>query len=224
MKYTLLVIDDERELLELLKEYFELEDFVVYTAANGIEALEKINCRPNLILLDINMPQMDGFTFCKEVRNKISCPILFLSARITKQDKIKGLMLGGDDYILKPFSMEELHARIIAHLRREERKEKEQKLYYQKDLCIDYSTRKVAAGQIEIVFTKTEFEIIELLSMHVDHIFTKEEIYEKVWGYEKEGDSTIMTEHIRRIRQKLAKESKESYIETVWGVGYRWIG
>jgi len=224
MQYKLLVVDDEKEIQVLLKEYFELEDFIVYTASNGQEALEKINCKPHLILLDINMPQMDGFEFCKKVRNIVHCPILFLSARVKESDKINGLMIGGDDYILKPFSMQELYARVIAHLRRESRSTMESNLFFRKDIGINYTSRKVHYKDTELTFTKTEFDIIEILSMNQEHVFTKEQIYEKIWGFDKDGDSTIITEHIRRIRQKIAEYSKENYIETVWGVGYRWIG
>lgn len=131
---------------------------------------------------------------------------------------------GGDDYILKPFSLEELSARIMAHLRREERGRERKALCSAGEFIINYNDRTVFIGEKQIVFTKTEFDIIEFLSSNKGRIFDKESIYEKLWGFDKEGDNAIITEHIRRIRKKFAKESEKEMIETVWGVGYRWIG
>jgi DNA-binding response OmpR family regulator len=224
MKYKLLVVDDEQGILSLLKDYFELEDFIVYTASSGKDALNKISVNPDLILLDINMPEMDGIELCKIIRNIIACPILFLTAKVEENDRIRGLMVGGDDYILKPFSIEELHARILAHLRREERRNQSNQIKFLQDFFINYTNRKVFYIEEELNFTKTEFDIIEILSLNIGQVFTKEYIYEKIWGFDKEGDSNIITEHIRRIRTKFAKYSENILIETVWGVGYRWIG
>lgn len=224
MKYKILVIDDEVSVVSLLKDFFELEDFVVYTAYNGEDALKKIDINPDIILLDINMPEMDGIEVCTKIRNFVSCPILFLTAKVEERDRIKGLMVGGDDYILKPFSIEELNARVKAHLRREERKTTKEKVKFLKEIVINYSDRKVFCRDNEINFTKIEFDILEILSMNSGQIFSKENIYEKLWGFDKDGDSSIITEHIRRIRMKLAKYTDDTIIETVWGVGYKWIG
>ena len=133
-------------------------------------------------------------------------------------------MVGGDDYILKPFSIEELNARVKAHLRREERKTAKEKVKFLKEIVINYSDRKAFYRDNEINFTKTEFDILEILSMNSGQIFSKENIYEKLWGFDKDGDSSIITEHIRRIRKKLSKYTDDTIIETVWGVGYKWIG
>lgn len=224
MKYKLLVIDDDKDIRRMLKDYFQLMGYLVYLAESGQEALEKIAEHPDLILLDINMPQLDGLEVCKRIRNQINVPILFLTAKIEEQDKINGFMAGGDDYILKPFSLEELSARIMAHLRREERGRDKKALCSAGEFIINYNDRTVFIGEKQIVFTKTEFDIIEFLSSNKGRIFDKESIYEKLWGFDKEGDNAIITEHIRRIRKKFEKESEKEMIETVWGVGYRWIG
>ncbi|AJD32056.1 MULTISPECIES: response regulator transcription factor [Clostridium] len=224
MKYKMLVIDDEIDIVSLLKDFFELEDFLVYTAYDGENALKKIDINPDIIILDINMPEMDGIEVCTKIRNFVSCPILFLTAKVEERDRIKGLMVGGDDYILKPFSIEELNARVKAHLRREERKTAKEKVKFLKEIVINYSDRKAFYRDNEINFTKTEFDILEILSMNSGQIFSKENIYEKLWGFDKDGDSSIITEHIRRIRKKLSKYTDDTIIETVWGVGYKWIG
>lgn len=224
MKYKMLVIDDEISIVSLLKDFFQIEGFLVYTAYDGEEALKKIDINPDIILLDINMPEMDGIEVCTKIRNFVSCPILFLTAKVEERDRIKGLTVGGDDYIIKPFSIEELNARVQAHLRREERKSIKDKVKFSKKIVINYSDRKAFYRNIEINFTKTEFDIIEILSVNSGQIFTKENIYEKLWGFDKEGDSSIITEHIRRIRMKFTKHTDDTLIETVWGVGYKWIG
>lgn len=224
MKYKILVVDDEIGIVNLLKDFFEFEGFLVYTAYDGEEALEKICIEPDIILLDINMPGIDGIEVCKRIRNFVSCPIIFLTAKIEEDDKIQGLMIGGDDYIIKPFNIYELNARVNAHLRREERKNTKSNVKFLRSVVIDYSDRKVFYLDNEIHLTKTEFDIVEILSMNRKKIFTKEEIYENLWGFEKEGDSSIITEHIRRIRNKFLKYTEETIIETVWGVGYKWIG
>ncbi len=224
MKYKILVIDDEASIVSLLKDFFELEDFLVYTAYDGEDALKKIDINPDIILLDVNMPQMDGIEVCTKIRNFVSCPILFLTAKVEERDRIKGFMVGGDDYILKPFSIEELNARVKAHLRREERRATKEKVKFSKEIVINYSDRKAFYRDNEINFTKTEFDILEILSMNSGQIFSKENIYEKLWGFDKDGDSSIITEHIRRIRMKITKNADDKIIETVWGVGYKWIG
>lgn len=223
MKDKILIADDEEDILQMLKDYFELSGFLVYTADSGLSAIERIAVNPDIILLDINMPDMDGLTVCKKIRNHVNVPIVFLTAKVEEKDKINGLMLGGDDYITKPFSLEELHARVIAHLRREGRQKGTQKLRVAGELLIEYDTRKVFFGELEISLTRTEFDILEILSLHRGQIFDKEIIYEKLWGFDKEGSSNIITEHIRRIRTKIGQYYPQDIIETVWGVGYRWI-
>lgn len=221
-KQKILIIDDEEMILSMLKTCLQAEDFLVYTADSAKEALELLSAAPDLILLDINMPGMDGLEFCRHVREHISCPILFLTARVTERDVVTGLSAGGDDYITKPFRMEELLARIRAHLRREERKTRSANLKFDEELLIDYNARAVFWGGQELDFSKKEFEIIGLLSRNAGMVLDRETIYERLWGYDGEGDSIVVKEHVRRIRNKLAEHTEKNYIETVWGVGYRW--
>ena len=221
-KQKILIIDDEEMILSMLKTCLQAEDFLVYTADSAKKALELLSAAPDLILLDINMPGMDGLEFCRHVREHISCPILFLTARVTERDVVTGLSAGGDDYIMKPFRMEVLLARIRAHLRREERKIRSADLKFDEELLIDYNARTVFWGGQELDFSKKEFEIIGLLSRNAGMVLDRETIYERLWGYDGEGDSIVVKEHVRRIRNKLAEHTEKNYIETVWGVGYRW--
>ncbi len=224
MAYKILVADDEQDIRMLLKDFFEMQGYMVETAGSGKEALKKSAGRPDLILLDINMPDMDGLTVCRQIREYVSCPILFLTARVEEQDRINGLMSGGDDYIVKPFSIDELGARVTAHLRREARRASKESFRFSGGLVIHYSRRCVYHDGTELGLTKTEFDILELLSMNRGQVFSRERIYELLWGYDSEGDEAIVTEHIRRIRQKIRKYSDREYIRTVWGVGYQWVG
>ena len=223
MKHKILMIDDEEMILTMLKKCLETENFLVYTADNAKKALELMSVAPDIILLDINMPEMDGLELCQFVREHISCPIIFLTARVSEQDVIQGLSAGGDDYITKPFRVDELLARILAHLRREERKNNSDNLKFDEDLIIDYNSRMVFSDKRQLDFSNKEFEIIRLLSQNAGMVFDRETIYERLWGYDGEGDSIVVKEHIRKIRNKLANYTEKNYIETVWGVGYRWI-
>lgn len=208
----------------MLKDYFELQDFFVYTANSGTEALNKIDEKLDLIILDINMPDIDGIEICKKIRNFITCPIIFLTAKIQEQDRINGLMAGGYDYILKPFSLDELNVRVTAHLRREERVKLKDKVNFLGGFIMDYSNKELYFKDNKINLTKTEFDIVEILAVNKGMVFSKEKIYEKLWGFDKNGDSSIITEHIRRIRGKIKKYTDDTIVETVWGIGYRWIG
>lgn len=222
MSYKILIVDDEKMITELLSDHLEDCGYKVYTANTGSEALEQLHWQPNLILLDINMPEMDGIVLCKSIREHVNCPIVFLTARITEEDKIYGLQCGADDYITKPFSLNELTARISAHLRREARGNNKSRVLVDDELVVNLLERKVTFLEKEIPFSKTEFELIEFLMKHVNQVFDKERIYEAVWGYEAEGDSNVIKEHIRKIRTKLREYTGKEYIETIWGVGYRW--
>lgn len=201
-----------------------MEDYLVYTAADANEALKQVCNQPDLILLDINMPQMDGYELCERIRDELTCPILFLSARTEEKDRVNGFKVGGDDYIVKPFSMDELLARIAAHLRREDRKNNRNKVYMDETITVDFDAGKVISNGEDLCLTKTEFAILELLLTHAGQVFDKENIYESVRGFDGEADASIVMEHIRRIRKKLQTATEKNYIETVWGVGYRWIG
>lgn len=222
MKYKILVVDDDKELVKMLCSYFNMKQYKTITATDGMEALNKIKMKPDIILLDINMPRMDGIEVCRLIRSKVLCPILFLTARVDEDDKINGLLSGGDDYITKPFSLRELEARIVTNIKREERHQQKTEYRFMDEMLIDYSEKIVAIAGHRMEFTKIEYQIIEFLSMHPGQVFDKERIYAQVCGYDAEGDSRTITELVRRIRKKIADYSEKEYIETVWGIGYRW--
>lgn len=222
MAYRLLIADDDEELVKMLKSYLEIKGFEIITAGDGLEVLEKLSKNPDLILLDINMPRMDGIEVCRKIRNETACPILFLTARVEEQDRVNGLLSGGDDYITKPFSLKELEARITAHLKREERQKFRTSSRYENGLWIDYAGKEVRFEGKEIPLTRLEYEIVEFLSAHPGQVFDRERIYERVCGYNAEGDSRVVTELVRRIRKKFSVCLKDEVIETVWGSGYRW--
>ena len=222
MTYRLLIADDDEELVKMLKSYLEIKGFEILTAGDGLEVLEKLSKNPDLILLDINMPRMDGIEVCRKIRNETACPILFLTARVEEQDRVNGLLSGGDDYITKPFSLKELEARITAHLKREERQKFRTSSRYENGLWIEYAGKEVRFEGKEIPLIRLEYEIVEFLSVHPGQVFDRERIYERVCGYDAEGDSRVVTELVRRIRKKFSVCLKDEVIETVWGSGYRW--
>lgn len=222
MQYKILIVDDDREMLKMLKSFFEIKRYSIFTAEDGMETMKMLAVNPDIILLDVNMPQLDGMEVCRRIRDKVACPILFLTARVEEQDRVNGLLSGGDDYILKPFSLKELEARIIAHLKREERHKTKSEYRFQGELLIDYTAKTVQINGNDLELTKLEYGIIEFLSMNPGLVFDKERIYEKVCGYDGEGDSRVVTELIRRIRKKMSLQTEKEYIETVWGMGYKW--
>ena len=223
-KKRILIADDEPGIIQLLRDYFEIQDYQVIEAKNGLEVLGQLNRQPDLILLDVNMPMLDGFEVCERIRAHVSCPILFLTAKIEESDRIRGLMMGGDDYILKPFSIDELGARVEAHLRREERRKTDGAVKIFDRLAVHYGDRCVYYDVQPLGLTKTEYELVEILSLNPGQVFSKEQLYEKARGFDGGADSSIVMEHIRRVRSKIGKYTDHAYIETVWGVGYRWIG
>lgn len=223
----ILVVDDEKDIRQLLKDALELEGYQTDIAENGARAIELLPQKPDLILLDINLPDMDGYRICQAIRDSVSVPIIFLTARTKETDRIMGLKVGGDDYILKPFGMEELLARIEAHFRREERAQRRtpvKRVYLSDGLAVDFPGHQILKDGKDVGLTKTEFQIAELLFSNEGQVFGREQIYERVRGYDSEGDAGIVTEHIRRIRKKLGTCQGKEWIETVWGVGYKWIG
>ena len=221
--YKILIADDEKDVISLLKDYFEINDYLVLTAYTGAETIEKASQNPDIILLDVNMPDGDGLSVCRKIRDHVSCPILFLTARIEDSDKISGFASGGDDYIIKPFSIEELGARVSAHIRRDHRIKTQANVRFFGDVTIDYTAKTVSVAEKTLELAKKEYQIVEFLSLSCGQVFDKERIYEKIWGYDAEGDSSVIAEHIRRIRAKLAKYGEEYHIETVWGIGYKWV-
>ncbi|MCH5345247.1 MAG: response regulator transcription factor [Acetatifactor sp.] len=223
MNTKILIADDEADIVSMLASFFEGKGYIVLSAMDGSGVLKQVEKQPDIILLDINMPGSDGLEVCERIRDHVSCPILFLTARIEDTDKVKGFAVGGDDYIVKPFSLMELEARVRAHLRREARHNFEAQIKFSGELTIDYSERCLFFEGKRIGLAKKEFEIVELLSQNPGQVFGKERIYERIWGYDSEGDSSVVTEHIRRIRTKIAAYTERAYIETVWGCGYKWI-
>lgn len=224
MNEKIMLVDDEKGIVAVMKNYFEMSGYQVITAYSGQEALKKMSYLPDIILLDINMPDMDGLTVCENIREYITCPILFLTARIETIDKIKGFSAGADDYIVKPFDLDELGARVAAHLRRENRKQEQSTLRFFGDMVIDYAKREIIISGTNVSLSKKEFEIVELLSTNARQVFDRERIYNTVWGLESDGNSDTIMEHIRKIRAKFSVLSLHTYIETVWGVGYKWVG
>lgn len=222
MAYKILIVDDETMLTELLSSHLQKCGYTAFVAENAEQAISMLNTYPDLILLDINMPEMDGLELCKIIRNHVTCPILFLTARITEQDKVNGLQAGGDDYITKPFSLQELTARVAAHLRREARGKYMPKIVSSQGLIVNLAERKIFYGEMEMNLSNREFDIVEFLTSNANQIFDKERIYEAVWGFNAEGNSGVIKEHIRKIRNKLKEATGREYIETVWGMGYRW--
>lgn len=223
----ILIIDDEEDLVTLLKDSLESRGHIVLAAYDGESGVKKAQEQPDIIILDIMMPGIDGYEVCGKIRDAVLCPIIFLSAKQSETDKLKGLALGGDDYLIKPFSLNELLARIDAHLRREKRaiflnNSNKRVLISFGRLSVDLKSRQVNINDNIISLTKREFDILELLLMHPGQVFSKEQIYEKVWGYDAEGDSSTVTEHVKNIRAKIAEFDPDTeYISTVWGIGYR---
>lgn len=224
----ILIIDDETDLVMLLEDELRAKGHDVLTAYDGQTGIELSKKQPDLIILDIMMPGTDGFEVCRAIRDEVLCPIIFLSARQSETDKVRGLTLGGDDYVTKPFYLRELMARIDANLRREKRSQyinaehKRSKLYFG-TLCLYLKERAVKIEGSRIDLTRREYDIVELLALHAGQVFSREQIYEKVWGYDSEGDSATVVERIKNIRAKFAAVTPgREYISTVWGIGYKW--
>ena len=211
----------------LLKDELEAKGHEVLTAYDGQTGIDLSQKQPDLIILDIMMPGIDGFEVCRAIRDDVLCPVIFLSARQSETDKIRGLTLGGDDYITKPFGLHELMAKIEANLRRERRSQylnaenKRSKLYFEK-LCLDIRERTVRVDGKDIELTKREYDIVELLALHAGQVFSREQIYEKIWGCDSEGNSSTVVERIKKIRAQFAAAANTEYISTVWGIGYKW--
>jgi len=221
-----MIVDDEKDIVSFIKDSLEDEGYEVFCAYNSEEALDILQNNPNLIILDVMMPGMNGFELCEKIRKTVSSPIVFVSAKNTEQDRIKGLMVGGDDYIEKPFSMKELKTRIYAHLRREQRIQGiTYRRLHQRNLIIDMEAYEVFCYEDKMTLTQREFEIIKYFVLHPNQVLSRDQIYDHVWGLEAMGDSTTVTEHIKKIRAKLQKcDPGTTYISTVWGVGYKWEG
>ncbi|WP_298838600.1 response regulator transcription factor [Clostridium sp.] len=222
-----LIIEDEITIAELERDYLEINDFSVDIEIDGEKGLKSaLNKNYNLIILDVMLPKVDGFEICRQIRNVKDVPILMVSAKKEDIDKIRGLGLGADDYITKPFSPGELVARVKAHISRYERligKNKDQSEIIEiRGLSIYSNSRRVYVNGVEVILTAKEFDILTILALNPNKVFSKDNIFNKVWGVDSFGDVGTVTVHIRKLREKIESDpSNPKYIETIWGVGYR---
>lgn len=223
----ILIVEDEETIADLERDYLELSGFEVEVANDGETGLEKaLTDQFDLVILDLMLPGVDGFEICREVRQKKNTPIIMVSAKKDDIDKIRGLGLGADDYMTKPFSPSELVARVKAHLARYERligsTMEENKVIEIRGLKIDTTARRVWVNGEEKTFTTKEFDLLTFLASHPNHVYTKDQLFSEIWDMESIGDIATVTVHIKKIREKIEFDtSKPQYIETIWGVGYR---
>jgi len=223
----ILIVEDEIAIAELEKDYLELSGFEVEVSNDGKTGLHKALTEDyDLYILDLMLPGIDGFEICREIRSEKNTPIIMVSAKKDDIDKIRGLGLGADDYMTKPFSPSELVARVKAHLARYDRltgssveKNKEIEI---RGLKIDTTARRVWINGVEKTFTTKEFDLLTFLASHPNHVYTKDELFREIWDMESVGDIATVTVHIKKIREKVELDtSNPQYIETIWGVGYR---
>lgn len=226
MKNRILIIEDDQSIAELQKDYLEMSDCQVTCAFDGEEGLRLIRTQEfDLIILDLMLPGKDGFEILKEISDTKEIPVLIVSAKGEEIYKIKGLNLGADDYITKPFGMGELVARVNSHLKiydRLKNKQEKKDTIEVRGLRIDKSDRRVFVDGEERILKQKEFDLLLFLAMNPNRVFGKETLFERVWGYDALSDASTVTVHIARIREKIEENpSKPQYIETVWGAGYR---
>lgn len=227
----ILIIEDDAVIAEVEKDYLEASGYVVDVAFSGDTGLKKaLQEEYDLLILDLMLPEIDGFAICKQVREAKNIPILLVSAKKEDVDKIRGLGLGADDHISKPFSLGELVARVKAHLARYDRLVSDNLKRVPRDeirirgIQIDKLARKVHINGEEVMFTSKEYDLLLFLATHPNWVFSKTELFEKIWGLDSLGDIATVTVHISKLREKIEKDpSKPQYIETVWGVGYRFV-
>ena len=227
MSSRILIIEDETSIAELEKDYLELSGFEVELEEQGDVGLERaLNEDFDLLILDLMLPGMDGFEICRRFRQSKNTPIIMISAKKDDIDKIRGLGLGADDYMTKPFSPSEMVARVKAHLARYERLigsgSPENEIIEIRGLKIDKTARRVWVNGEEKNFTTKEFDLLTFLAQNPNHVYTKEELFREIWDMDSLGDIATVTEHIKKIREKIEfNTAKPQYIETIWGVGYR---
>lgn len=223
----ILIVEDEETIADLEKDYLELSGFEVKVANDGEAGLkEALNGDYNLFILDLMLPGVDGFEICRKIRDEKNTPIIMVSAKKDDIDKIRGLGLGADDYMTKPFSPSELVARVKAHLARYDRLTgsavSKNNVIEIRGLKIDTTARRVWINGEEKAFTTKEFDLLTFLAGHPNHVYTKEELFREIWDMESIGDIATVTVHIKKIREKVEMDtSNPQYIETIWGVGYR---
>jgi len=214
----ILVIDDEAEILSLIRRALQTE-YEISTCLRPKEEIPGNLAEYDLIISDVMMPEEDGYKIVERIRTQVSAPILFLSAKAMEKDIIYGLSVGADDYLRKPFSVAELRARVAAHLRRQNRENTE--ILKKGNVWFYLSEKAVKVDGKECKLTKSEYDIALLLARNGGAVFSKEQIYEEIYGFDKEGNDSAITEHVKNLRRKLAAMGVDS-IETVWGIGYRW--
>ena len=223
----ILIVEDEVAIADLEKDYLELSGFEVEVENDGTNGLARALAEDfDLFILDLMLPGIDGFEICKQIRGKKNTPILMVSAKKDDIDKIRGLGLGADDYVTKPFSPSELVARVKAHLARYERligsNTPENDIVEIRGIKIDKTARRVWINGEEKQFTTKEFDLLTFLAENPNHVFTKEELFKEIWNMDSIGDIATVTVHIKKIREKIEMNTaKPQYIETIWGVGYR---
>ena len=223
----ILIVEDEEAIADLEKDYLELSGFEVEVANEGTLGLEKaLGGDYDLFILDLMLPGVDGFEICRKIRNEKNTPIIMVSAKKDDIDKIRGLGLGADDYMTKPFSPSELVARVKAHLARYDRligsAAEKNKIIEIRGLKIDTTARRVWVNGEEKNFTTKEFDLLTFLAQNPNRVFTKDELFREIWDMESVGDIATVTVHIKKIREKIEyNTAKPQYIETIWGVGYR---
>ena len=223
----ILIVEDDRKIAQLESDYLESNGYETKIIEDGKKALSELKTNHyDLILLDLMLPGVDGFEICRKVRAEKNTPIIMVSAKKDDIDKIRGLGLGADDYMTKPFSPSELVARVKAHLARYERligsAVEENKVIEIRGLKIDTTARRVWVNGVEKNFTTKEFDLLTFLASHPNHVYTKDELFSEIWDMESIGDIATVTVHIKKIREKIEYDtSNPQYIETIWGVGYR---
>ncbi|WP_336771627.1 response regulator transcription factor [Paenibacillus sp. MMO-58] len=224
---SILIIEDEKAIAELERDYLESHGFAVEIEGRGDVGLQKaLSGSYDLIILDVMLPKLDGFEICRQIRQTKNIPVLMVTAKKEDIDKIRGLGLGADDYMTKPFSPSELVARVKAHLARYERLTADRGESHEqigiRGLLIDKTSRRVTIHDREAMLTSKEYDLLLLLASHPNRVFEKEELFERIWGLDSNGDAATVTVHIRRLREKIEHDpSNPQYIETIWGVGYR---
>jgi len=219
---TILVVEDEEPVRELLRLYLEKEGYEVLAARDGEEALEKAASEmPDLVLLDIMLPKLDGWTVCREIRRKCSVPVIMLTAKGEESDKILGLEIGADDYVTKPFSPREVVARVKAVLKRALQAEQRQEAVAVGGLIVNESTREAVVDGSPVMLRPKEFDLLLLFARNPGRVFSRDELLRHVWGYDYLGDQRTVDTHIKRLRKKLREHNCRHHIRTVWGRGYR---
>lgn len=216
---NILVIDDDTDLLRIIEHALKSQGHEVTTYSDVTQVTDAELVRYQLILLDIMMPKIDGYEYCQKIRNKVDCPILFITSKSGDEDLVKGLSIGADDYVKKPFSIAELRARVEAHLRRDSRVRRNG--FAVGDILFHMETKEVFVNDSQVELTKSEYEICEYLALNSGHTYSKSQIYEVVFGFDKDTYDSVIVEHIKNIRNKFSRHGKTP-IETVWGIGYKW--